>query len=192
MRKLVGLMTLAVLGITVASITAAEDKPVTDVIGHATEMKATFLGVDGCKMCHKSEKSGDQYGKWMESKHAKAFEVLGTPEAAEAAKAAGIEGSPQEADECLQCHVTGHGAAAEMFGPKYAKEEGVGCESCHGAGSEYKSKKTMEDQAASIAAGLIMPTEALCRTCHNEKSPTFKEFNFEEMAKKIAHPTPGE
>lgn len=192
MRKLVGLMTLAVIGLSIASITSAEGEKdaAVNVVAHATEGGWQFIGVDGCKMCHKTEKSGDQYGKWMESKHAKAFEVLGTEAAKTAAVAAGIEGNPQEADECLQCHVTGHGAPAEMLGAKYTKEEGVGCESCHGAGSGYKAKKTMEDQAASIAAGLIMPTEAQCRSCHNEKSPTFKEFNYEEAVKKIAHPTP--
>jgi hypothetical protein len=188
-------MTLAALGLTLASFASAEGEKkevavAVDVVAHATEGGWQFLGVDGCKICHKSEKSGNQHGLWMESKHAKAFEVLGTEEAKTVAVAAGVEGNPQEADACLQCHVTGHGAKAEMFGPKYTKEEGVGCESCHGAGSGYKAKKTMEDRTASIAAGLIMPTEAQCQTCHNEKSPTFKEFKYAEMVKTIAHPTP--
>ena len=195
MRKLVGLMTLAALGLTLASITSAEGEKkaeAVDLVAHATKGGNQFLGADACKICHKTEKSGDQYGIWAASKHAKAFEVLGTEEAKKVAVAAGVEGNPQEADQCLQCHVTAHGAKAELLGPKFAKEQGVGCESCHGAGSGYKAKKTMEDKTAAVAAGLVMPNAAQCQTCHNEKSPTYKEFNFEEMAKKIAHPVPGE
>ena len=149
-----------------------------------------FIGVDGCKLCHKSEKKGNQYGKWLEGPHAKAYETLGSEEAAKVMAAKGLEGSAQENDECLSCHVTGHGAPAELLGKKYAVTDGVGCESCHGAGADYKSKKTMEDREASIAAGLIIPTEETCRGCHNENSPTAKEFNFEESLAKVAHPNP--
>ena len=39
-----------------------------------------------------------------------------------------------------------HGAAAELLGKKYDVAEGVGCESCHGAGADYKKKKIMEDR----------------------------------------------
>jgi len=193
MRKLVALMAVAVMGLAVATLTAAEGEEAekaVDVIAYATEGGYKFIGAAGCKMCHKSEKSGAQYPKWLEGPHSKAYEVLASDEAKAAAVAAGIEGNPQEADACLKCHVTGHGAPAEMFGKKYAVTDGVGCESCHGAGSGYKGKKVMKDHAASLAAGLIMPTEAQCRSCHNEESPTFEEFNFEEAVKTIAHPTP--
>jgi len=149
-----------------------------------------FVGVDGCKTCHKSEKSGNQYGIWLESRHAKAYEALATPQAKEFAVARGLEGNPQELDECLRCHVTAHGVDAQFLGTKYAITDGVGCESCHGAGDDYKSKKVMEDHDASIAAGLIMPTEATCKGCHNEESPSYKPFDFDEFFAKIAHPTP--
>ena len=33
-------------------------------------------------------------------------------------------------------------------------------------------------------------TEATCIACHNEESPTFKSFNFEEKAAEVAHPRP--
>ena len=38
--------------------------------------------------------------------------------------------------------------------------------------------------------GLVKPGEKACLKCHNAESPTFKAFNFAEMSKKIAHPTP--
>ena len=40
------------------------------------------------------------------------------------------------------------------------------------------------------AVGLVKPTAEVCQRCHNEESPTFKEFKFEEMVAKIAHPNP--
>ena len=149
-----------------------------------------FVGAGGCKICHKKAADGDQYGKWLTTGHAKAFETLGTPKAAEIAAAKGLEGSPQELDECLSCHVTAHGVEAERLGKKYKVEEGVGCESCHGAGGVYKKKAIMEDREKSLAAGMIIPTEETCTTCHNDKSPTFAGFDYEKMREKIIHPKP--
>ena len=95
---------------------------------------AMYVGVKRCKTCHNLEKAGGQFAKWSESKHAKAFATLATPKALEIAKEKGIA-DPQKADECLSCHVTGPGAAAEKFKESVVAADGVGCESCHGAGS---------------------------------------------------------
>ena len=111
-----------------------------------------------------------------------------------AAEKAGIKGDPQQAAECLVCHVTAYNAPAAQKEATLTMEEGVSCEACHGAGSEYKSMKVMKDITAGKAKradfGLIAPDEAVCKTCHNPKSPTYKEFKFEEAVKKIAHPLP--
>ncbi len=54
----------------------------------------------------------------------------------------------------------------------------------------------MKDRKLSIENGLnpILvedgSAEKLCLTCHNEESPTFKEFKFKERWEKIAHPIP--
>ena len=182
MKKLLALSALlGIVALSIGGLAVAED-----------EAQHGFIGSDGCKMCPKSEKKGDQYGKWLESRHAQAYVTLASEEAAAAAAAAGIEGSPQEADACLSCHVTGHGVAAELLGKKYKVEDGVGCESCHGAGADYKSKSVMQDRDASIAAGMIVPTEETCTGCHNENSPTFKGFDYEKMLAEIAHPYPAE
>lgn len=173
----------------VASFTAALF--VSPAAGEGEEVAAPgFVGADGCKMCHKKEAKGDQYGKWLESRHAKAFETLGGEKAVEVAAGLGLTGSPQELDECLSCHVTGHGVAAERLGKKYKVEDGVGCESCHGAGADYKKKSIMADREKAVAAGMVVPTEETCVACHNEKSPTYVEFNFDEMVAKVAHPAP--
>lgn len=149
-----------------------------------------YVGAKSCGMCHKKAKDGEQFKIWKNSKHAKAYETLKTPEADKIAGGKAIEN-----DECLSCHVTGHGEAAKLFKKKFKVEDGVQCESCHGAGSKYKSKKTMKDHAKAVAAGLTdfkdeATIEKLCRTCHNEKSPSFKGFDFKKMWAKIKHPIP--
>lgn len=158
--------------------------------------KPAYIGVEACGKCHKRETTGNQLGKWQESKHAKAFATLGTPEAKKIAAAKGIT-DPQKDGKCLKCHVTAFGVDAALIvkaaTPEekgFVAEEGVQCESCHGAGSLYKARKVMKDKAASVAAGLIVPDEKLCKTCHNPESPNYKEFNFAEMKKKIEHPNP--
>ena len=149
-----------------------------------------YVGVKACAPCHKAEKGGNQFGVWQKSKHAEAFNTLKTPKADEIAKAKGLKKSAAESPECVQCHtITGDAA---MFEKTFDAKEGVQCESCHGAGSSFKSMATMKDKAKAMAAGLKMykddaAIEALCVTCHNDKSPTTKAFNFKEMWPKIKH-----
>jgi hypothetical protein len=125
----------------------------------------TYVGAAKCKMCHKGAKKGEVFEKWEKGPHAKALETL---------KAKGEDKNPK----CLECHVTD---------VKTAADEGVGCEACHGPGSAYKSLSIMKDKAKAMENGLIEPTEAVCKKCHNEKSPTFKGFKYDEWAKKIDH-----
>lgn len=157
------------------------------------DVKHQFVGAAKCKLCHTSEKVGQQYPKWKESKHAKAFEALGTPEAKEAGKKVGVD-DPQKSEKCLKCHVTGYNAPADQLGEKYDKAEGVSCESCHGAGGDYWKKETMKDirdkKLDGATVGLTKPDEARCKECHNPESPSYKEFKFEEFHKKIEHLMP--
>lgn len=115
-----------------------------------------YIGAQKCKICHKI-----QHTSWLATKHAKAFETLKPAE--------------QKDPKCYQCHVTDNDAAMV----------GVQCEQCHGPGSDYQGLKVMKDRAASIAAGLILPTKEVCVQCHNSKSPNFKGFNFDEAVKKV-------
>jgi len=166
-------------------------------ISYAQEKKAEFkyVGVKKCKTCHKSKKRGDQFGKWKESKHSKAYEVLASDEAKKIAKGKGIE-DPQKSEECLVCHVTAYGVPSEKKMETLTLEEGVSCEACHGPGSVYKSFKTMKKLYAGEiepqSVGLVVPDKNVCVKCHNEKSPTYKEFDFEKYYSQIAHPVPKE
>jgi hypothetical protein len=156
----------------------------------AEDVEHMYIGVKKCGMCHKSEAKGNQLGQWEASQHAKAFATLASEKALQIAKEKGLEAPPQESAACLKCHVTGHGEKAELFEAAFKPEQGVQCESCHGPGSGYKAMKVMKDREASVAAGLVIPNEETCTGCHNDGSPTFKEFDFEKAWALISHPNP--
>jgi hypothetical protein len=133
---------------------------------------AEYVGVAKCKMCHSSKAlGGQQYKVWEKSKHAVALDAL--------------KGDDAKNPECLGCHTTG------------GNLPGVQCEACHGPGSKYRSPKIMSKKAyktdrdaarkAALDAGLIIPTEEVCKKCHNEKSPQFKGFDFAAYKEKIKH-----
>lgn len=183
-RKIVGaaLVMVAASGIMVAS---ASD----------------LVGVKSCKMCHKKDDTGNQFNVWQASGHAKAFEALGT----DAAKAAGAKAGvadPQHSGKCLKCHSTAYNWTEQVATDKVPVEEGVSCESCHGAGSDYKSKETMQSREKCIAAGMVYPATKNCEKCHNAESPTWNPeryttkdgkkvgFDAEQAFEKIKHPNP--
>lgn len=154
-----------------------------------TRDAANYVGVKTCAICHKKEDSGNQFGVWEKSPHAKAFETLGTPAAKDIGKKAAID-DPQKSGKCLKCHSTAYSFTESVATEKIKPEDGVTCESCHGPGKKFMAKTTMEDPAKAVAAGLISPASQSCELCHNDQSPTWKGFNKEEMLKKIAHPDP--
>lgn len=148
-----------------------------------------FAGAKKCSLCHKTADQGEQFSIWQNSKHAKAFEVLGTPEAKETAVKLGID-DPQTSGKCLKCHSTAYYFTENKVSELIPVEEAVSCESCHGAGKDYMKKSVMEDRDAAVAAGLIIPDEAVCLKCHNSESPTYQPFNYAERIEKIKHPIP--
>lgn len=142
----------------------------------AAYVENEYIGAAKCKMCHNKPPKGEQYKKWSEGPHANAMKSL--------------KGDEAKDPKCLKCHSTAGSIDAKLNTGGIKIEEGVSCESCHGAGSSYKSIAIMKDKAKSIENGLIIPDEKLCKTCHNDQSPTFKGFNFKEYSAKIAHPDP--
>lgn len=137
-----------------------------------TEAKHDYVGVKKCKTCHKP-----QFKSWSETGHAKAFDLLSDEE--------------KKNEKCVACHSTGTTAKGVFL-------EGVQCESCHGAGSDYKSAKIMSKKKwkadpdahkkMALDAGLNYPKEADCVRCHTkEGNSNFKEFKFEDRKDKV-HP----
>lgn len=171
-----------------------------------------YVGSEKCKSCHKKEEKGAQYQVWESSAHAKALETLKSEKAIATAKAKGIKGNPWESPACLKCHTTGFGtggyelkdkafwnpAADDREGEKAVKRmaglEGIGCEACHGPGSEYKSSSKMKaifaGETTGAEFGFVKPNEKTCLKCHNSESPSFKGFDFKTYFEKIKHPYP--
>ena len=148
-----------------------------------------FAGVDKCRLCHKKPEQGEQYLIWQGTGHAKAFQALGTPEAKAAAEKLGIS-DPQTNPKCLRCHSTAYYFTETKQTDVIPVEEGISCESCHGPGKDYMKKSIMENKEEAVANGLLIQTQELCLKCHNQESPTYKPFNFDERWAKIAHPVP--
>lgn len=155
-----------------------------------------FIGAQKCKSCHDKEETGNQHAQWLDSKHAKAFQVL----ASDAAKAIATEkglGDPQKEAACVKCHQTAHGVPAAQLQKGFDPTAGVQCETCHGPGEAHMMAR-MKAAAAkttgypTIPEGEIvtMPTEESCRACHNPESPTFKPFCPHERMEEIKHWNP--
>jgi hypothetical protein len=164
--------------------------------------ESQYVGLKSCKMCHKKDATGNQAKKWDDGPHSKAYAILGTPEAKAAGAKVGVD-DPQKSGKCLKCHSTAYNfTETAASNPKLKVEDSVTCESCHGAGKGYKSKKTMQDHAAAVAGGLIFPATKNCTKCHNEGSPTWNPekyttkdgkkvgFDVEQAYEKIKHPNP--
>ena len=157
----------------------------------AAQAQNEYTGVKFCAACHKKGKGGTAYAVWEKSAHAKAYETLKGEKAKKYAKERGLKTPPHESEACLKCHVPGGGTAKNVE-KTFKIEEGITCEVCHGPASKYKVLHSKGDLAKSKKAGLIQgdKTSKFCEKCHNEESPGFKGFDFEERWAKIEHKLP--
>lgn len=144
-----------------------------------------FIGSVGCAACHRSAGMGYQYSAWRLSAHARAYAVLGSPAGQKMAAMAGIK-DPQRSTECLKCHTTVSHLQPGTYLPSFSPDEGIGCEGCHGPGSEYALQAVMLDEGASRAAGLRPVTRASCLACHENAHA--KSFNADQAWERIRHP----
>ncbi len=156
-----------------------------------------YIGAGKCKNCHGKEATGNQYAKWLEMEHAKAWETLASKDALEVGKKAGVD-KPQESAKCLKCHVTAYEAPAETHASLDPKM-GIQCESCHGpGGSHLKARmaaaaESEEESGEPQTVGkgeILLPGLQNCQACHNKESPEFKEFKCAERMEKVLHLNP--
>ena len=96
-------------------------------------------------------------------------------------------------DTCLQCHTTGFGRggfsqASAGAGDDLAR---VGCESCHGPGSEH-----VGENAARVGTILSLTDKCdscvilqICGSCHDEANDPGFEFNVEAKIEAQRHGT---
>lgn len=123
---------------------------------------ASYVGSQNCQSCHITA-----YAAWQASKHAHAWETLQKAEADPKRYGWPVTAYP----DCVSCHVVGYreqsGFVSFEDTPQLA---GVGCERCHGPGSEHIAS------GGKVRLGMHGGTQAsvLCVQCHDfEQSPTF-------------------
>ena len=119
-----------------------------------------FIGNDDCAVCHNKI-----FRHWENTRHASAYETL---------LKVGHEYDP----ECIECHTTGlsYFTGFETIDSTPGLK-GVGCESCHGPGSNHKETQSKDYGKADVE---------ICEICHeNEHSPNFQ---FKDYWQKIIHP----
>lgn len=156
-----------------------------------TAQEPMYIGTAKCKVCHMTPKSGNQFGIWKKSAHFTAHKTLSSDSAVEIAKKAGLKELPSKSPICLNCH-----SPYASTAPKLIKD-GVGCEACHGPGSNYKKMSTMRDKTLAHEKGLIFHDTddskiTLCITCHQTDNiyHEVKEFDLQEFWGKIVHLIP--
>jgi hypothetical protein len=143
-----------------------------------------YAGINKCRMCHLKE-----YKAWADTKHAMAFAALGKGDAKAIADVAAklkiqIKGSAAKTDSCVVCHVVGFklaGGYPQADSLKNANVMNVGCEACHGPGSEHiKAPKETKKNFINAKVGA-----ALCMNCHTKAMTP--DFKFEEAVKVGVH-----
>jgi peroxiredoxin len=138
---------------------------------------AAYVGSEACKSCHASE-----HATWAASLHARAIESL------EARKA-------DTRQECLRCHVTAYGKPGGFpegaAAAQHHDRVGVGCESCHGPGSDHvapgaKKIGTIVSLGDKCDSCVILQ---ICGVCHDDANDSGFEFEVKAKIEKQRHGT---
>jgi hypothetical protein len=145
--------------------------------GSLLPTNAEYVGSEACRSCHPAE-----FETWAASPHSRAVETLH-----EQHKAA-------DAD-CLRCHTTAYGrpggfaaAGGVETQPDLSR---VGCESCHGPGSDH-----VKDGAVKIGTIVSLGDKCdscvilqICGACHDDQNDPGFEFDVQEKIDRQRHGT---
>lgn len=160
-------------------VSAANPLPVNDGQLH--------LGVASCanSVCHgaviahiDSNIAHTEYTVWTrKDPHAQTYRELFRDDYVEITRKLGLQ-APHLEPTCLACHASN--VAKQYRGEKFAMEDGIGCETCHGGAENYIASHTVKDatRAKNIANGLyptddIIERTRLCLSCHYGTSDQF-------------------
>ncbi|CAG0957817.1 Cytochrome c-554 [Myxococcaceae bacterium] len=149
-------------------------RPREPILGNAN---ASFMGSEACRSCHAAE-----YATWAGGAHARSI--------------ASLEKKEKAADPgCLRCHVTGFGRPGGFpkdgtiaAHPDLAR---VGCEDCHGPGSEHVAEGASR-RGTIVSLGDKCKSCAIlqvCGTCHDDANDPGFRFEVEKKIEAQAHGT---
>jgi len=136
-----------------------------------------YVGSKYCKLCHDYE-----YDKWTTSKQVfiPGLDKQASPDSRHAGAFATLEKVGSEYDpECIICHVVGMQYQTGYVSPAKTPEmKDVGCENCHGPGSEH-----MRSLGAIETAGPI----STCSDCHTAEHSAEYASNQKQYFEKMVH-----
>jgi hypothetical protein len=111
-------------------------------------------GVASCAAaaCHhgndRPETRGSEYSTWVgKDPHARAYAVLFDKRSLDIGKHLKLDKAPHEDATCLNCHVQPD-VSKQPQGPRFAVQEGVGCESCHGPAQKWLARHYLNEWRA--------------------------------------------
>jgi hypothetical protein len=161
----------------VERVAAADDRAPVQMV------KPHWQGVGSCSAaaCHGGSEAGgikgSEYTIWMtRDPHARAYAVLYDKRSERIVKNLhGPKATPAAKDRlCLKCHAMD--AEPSARGPRFTIQDGVGCESCHGAAEKWLTRHYQADWGGLSAAAKdrlgMRPTKDLlgrakmCVECH--------------------------
>ncbi len=120
-----------------------------------------YVGSESCQSCHE-----EIYDKWKQFGHADAYSTL-------------VEVGSEADPECIGCHVVGFdyetGYVSKEKTPNLIN---VGCENCHGPGSEHKKI------VGNVATG---DPKLFCEDCHTPEHSSSFAAQKDEYFSKIKH-----
>ena len=167
------------------------------------ETGGVFVGSIGCKSssCHGGAgPKRSQYFTWSQKDfHTKAPVVLLNARSQRIAESLGV--SPAETSaRCTVCHAPFQSVAPSRLGPDAHPDEGVSCESCHGAASGWLRGHTRKDwtYATRVGAGMrdlrsLYVRATACAACHQVLEPAIlkaghPDLFFELDSQSVAEP----
>jgi hypothetical protein len=126
---------------------------------------ARYVGTQSCMGCHQEE-----YAIWKDSGHAHAWKSL---------KHTKADADPN----CIGCHSVGFGTVSGYRREfKHEKLIDVGCESCHGPGSQHVAERS---SGGPVRHKFRPLAEGDCRSCHYGEFS--RPFVWDEFWPQIAH-----
>jgi len=164
-----------------------------------TKEPVIITGSQKCGECHSLKNLGDQQSVWEKSRHWESYKILLTEKAVSFASKNNLE-APHNNTLCLKCHTTEFSLKDFDKSPVYDINEGIGCESCHGAGSNYYPAELHKEESEFKRNGGIVGDESTCKSCHSPKgNPEQKisedvcpfqteDFIYKTAFEKIKHP----
>ena len=185
-----------ILAAGVASLSAKEPRQI-------RESGGAFVGAQGCKSssCHGGAgPKRSQYITWSRYDfHTKAYPVLITARSARIAEGLGIA-QAQTSASCTVCHSPLQSVAPSRLARTVHPDEGVSCESCHGAAGSWLRGHTRPDWTYNMRVGAGMRDlrslyvrANTCVACHQNLAPELlkaghPDLFFEMDGQSVAQP----